>query len=334
MYIQLDKFLEVLKVTCPGEVEEFAGSCLDVDHGCVPVGLKVQYISNNQEPFVGLIENLGGSSEVLKNHYKNKKASLCLVLPPVGNARAAILFLECLEKYTGIPFFGNRKIIQIQVCSPGRLGNKYAGILTLGFYLGSDTLRTYDLEDLSTTFAFAPHVARGIRMVIYDGGGALVKEFEWWDFSTTSRFFKKTKHRIVRQQLPFAHERTDVLACSSRKDIENVNLIATLLVHAMMGGYWQELGMDFANDMTNLLSRHELSGHLDAPWVHEEDKADIRNLYLDNGRFIDALREVGAYALDEVARIGKRGGTGGILYEVSELLRKYRLEMFRQSYAY
>ena len=138
----------------------------------------------------------------------------------------------------------------------------------------------------------------------------------------------------MRQQLPFVHERTDVLACSSRKDIENVNLIATLLVHAMMGGYWQELGMDFANDMTNLLSQHELAGHLDAPWVHDDDGADIRNLYLDNGRFIDALREVGAYALDEAARIGKRGGTGGILYEVSDMLRKYRTEMVRQSYAH
>jgi len=333
MYVPFSKFLSVLNVVCPGKVEELACSCLAVEYGCVPVGLKVQYLSRNQKPFTGLIAALGGNIEVLKNRYKNKRASLCLVLPPVGSARAAILFLECLEKYTGIPFFGNPDI-QIQVCSPGRLGNRDAGILTLGFLLGSDTLRMYNLGDLSTTFAFDQDVARGIRMVIYDGGGSLVKEFEWWDCCTASYSFKKIKYRIVREQLPFSYERTDVLACSSRVDIENVNLMATLLVHAMMGGYWQDIGLGFAKDMTNLLLRHELAGHLDAPWVHTEDKLDIHKLFHANGLFIDAMQEVGAYALDEAERIRKRGGTGGILYEVSNLLRKYRLEMVRQSYAY
>src|SRR6516162_5593377 len=41
--------------------------------------------------------------------------------------------------------------IQIQVCSPGRLGARRSALLAIGFYLGSDTLRRYTLGDLATS---------------------------------------------------------------------------------------------------------------------------------------------------------------------------------------
>src|SRR6516164_3322602 len=55
------------------------------------------------------------------NYYKHSHASLCLVLPPVGSTRSAILLLECIEHFIGSALFSNPEI-QIQVCSPGRLG--------------------------------------------------------------------------------------------------------------------------------------------------------------------------------------------------------------------
>jgi hypothetical protein len=36
-------------------------------------------------------------------------------------------------------------------------------------------------------------------------------------------------------------------------DIQNINLLATLLVHAQYQGYWSQLGMQFEEEMEALL---------------------------------------------------------------------------------
>ena len=69
-----------------------------------------------------LVEGLGGAQKILDvNYYKHSHASLCLVLPPVGSARSAILLLLVYRHFIGSALFSNPEI-QIQVCSPGRLG--------------------------------------------------------------------------------------------------------------------------------------------------------------------------------------------------------------------
>src|SRR5262249_61029109 len=91
---------------------------------------------------------------------KHSHASLCLVLPPVGSARSAILLLECIEHFIGSTLFSNPKI-QIQVCSPGRLDARRSALLAIGFYLASDTLRRYTLGELATSFAKHQYYPRG-----------------------------------------------------------------------------------------------------------------------------------------------------------------------------
>ena len=54
-------------------------------------------------------------------------------------------------------------------------------------------------------------------------------------------------------------------------DIQNINLLATLLVHAQHQGYWNQLGMQFQEEMEALLERHVLNGLVDAPWVRTDD---------------------------------------------------------------
>jgi hypothetical protein len=46
----------------------------------------------------------------------------------------------------------------------------------------------------------------------------------------------------------------------SRLDIENINLLATLLIHAEHQGYWGKLGEQFEESMQSLLDRHLLAG--------------------------------------------------------------------------
>ena len=332
----LEDLLSVLHDRAPREVDAVALQHRRVEHGLLSVGLKIHLLDDGME-FCSLIERLGGTSRVMGgNMYKHAQASLCIVLPPVGNARTAILLLECIERFTGSALFGNRKV-QIQVCSPGRLGARRSGLLALGFYLGSDTLRRYALRDFETTVSRDPRYQRGQRLVIYDAGGDFDRGFEWWERSPAGT----DPH--IRRELPFRNGRTDLLTGSgSRLDIENINLLATLLVHVQRKGFWSRLGQQFEEDMLSLLDGHLLAGLADAPWVRiREDESD------GDARFFSALQELVAYAFEESARAyGKSGKwyrglseasarpSDGILHDVQALLNTYRAEVMRQSILY
>jgi len=300
-----------------------------VDQGLLSVGIKIHCLDGGQQ-FDRLVAALGGASKVLEiNHYKDARASLCLVLPAVGNAISAIHLIEYLERFIGSPIFNNPKI-QLQLCSPGRLSARGTAVLGIGFYLGSDTLRRYTQADLRTTFESDFLHPRGIRLVLYDAGGDFDRGFAWWN-----------KQGVLEPELPFKNGRTDLLIGSgSRLDIQNVNLLATLLIHSEYDGYWRLLGEQFRLDMESLLNRHILAGLLDAPWVRERS-AQIG----DDDRFFAALAELVAYAYGESTRVKERRfvlfGTwrdilarapNGILEEMQTLLSKYRTLLERQSH--
>jgi hypothetical protein len=133
-------------------------------------------------------------------------------------------------------------------------------------------------------------------LVLYDAEGDFDRNFDWWKESG--------KHRLVEPQLPFKNGRSDLLTGSgSRLDIQNINLLATLLVHAQYQGYWSQLGMQFQEEMEALLQRHVLSGLVDAPWVRADDPESD-----DDDGFFAALQELVAYAFEESVRIKKKGG--------------------------
>ncbi len=324
----LEDLLAVLHKTAPAKVDALALNRRRVEHGLVSVGLKIHCLDDGSQ-FSALVDKLGGSARILTiNVYKHSKASLCLVLPPVGSARSAVLFLECLEHFTGAAIFSNPKI-QIQVCSPGRLCPRRSAMLAIGFYLGSDTLRRYALGHLSTTVSKDGNYRRGKRLVIYDAEGEFERKFDWWERSAANT-------RRIRPQLPFRNGRTDLLAGSgSRFDIENINLLATLMIHADHGGYWGKLGEQFEAEMQALLDRHMLAGLVNAPWVAASDTNPG-----DERVFFSALQELVAYAFEESERVTKRPGSRyaipanparGILLEMQSLLNKYRNEVIRQS---
>ena len=116
-------------------------------------------------------------------------------------------------------------------------------------------------------------------------------------------------------------------------------LLATLLVHAQYQGYWNQLGMQFREEMEALLERHLLNGLVEAPWVRTDDPESD-----DDDGFFAALQELVAYAFEESARIKKKGrlfpgwheksvrSSGGILQEVQSLLQKYRSELVSKSH--
>jgi hypothetical protein len=129
----------------------------------------------------------------------------------------------------------------------------------------------------------------------------------------------------VRDHLPFLTSRTDILVGpGSPTDIHNINLLATLLMHAQAGeegGYWQSLGELFVRDFSALLDRHLLLGALEAPWVC---RTEIRGDPDADDAFLAALQEIMAYARSEVSRLTRAGAGTGILCEVQALLRTYR----------
>ena len=117
---------------------------------------------------------------------------------------------------------------------------------------------------------------------------------------------------------------TDILTCHSKRDIENVNLVASLLVHRVYDGLWAEVGRQFAHDVEALLARHMLSGVLDTNWSLGEHGINDFGLHL-------ALEELADYAFSERERIQSaierddlEAAKTGILFEMRELLEKYR----------
>jgi hypothetical protein len=327
-----DDLLALLHGHAPAKVDAVALDRRRVENGHLSVGIKIHCLDEGRQ-FTNLVDGLGGEQKILDiNLYKHSHASLCLVLPPVGNARSAILLLECIERFTGSTLFSNPHV-QIQVCSPGRLDARRSALLAIGFYLGSDTLRRYTLGELATSFTEHHYYPRGRRLVLYDAEGDFDRDFDWWTKDSA-------KHCLVEPQLPFERGRTDLLTGSgSRLDIENINLLSTLLVHAQYQGYWSELGMQCQQQLELLLERHLLSGLIDAPWVRTDDPNSK-----DDDRFFAALQELMAYAFEENVRIKKKGrlfsswheisarSSRGILQEVQTLLQDYRSELIRQSH--
>ena len=328
---KMEELLALLHRHAPATVDALALNRQRVEHGLLSVGLKIHCLDDGSG-FNGLIEGLGGASAILQvNSYKHAKASLCLVLPPVGSAHSAILLLESIEHFIGCKLFGNPKI-QLQVCSPGRLPPLRSALLAIGFYLGSDTLRRYTLADLETTFTKHHDFPRARRLVLYDARGDFERNYDWWERSGESR--------VIQPLLPFNNGRTDVLTGSgSRLDVRNINLLATLLIHAEYNGYWNRLGKQFEEEMQALLGQHLLAGLTDAPWVRTDDAASA-----NDDRFFAVLQELVAYAFGEAIRIKKSRrffvskwreiparSPDGILQEVQLLLQKYRKELVEQS---
>jgi len=175
---------------------------------------------------------------------------------------------------------------------------------------------------------------RGRRLVIYDAGGDFERGFEWWERSGNGT------DRLIRLQLPFENGRSDLLTGNgSRLDVENINLLATLLIHAEHQGYWSKLGEQFEEDMQSLLDRHLLAGLVNAPWVRTGDAESA-----DDTKFFSALQELVAYVFEESVRVKKTSGilfsrwheipagsSPGILHEMQSFLKKYRTEIVRQS---
>src|ERR1700738_888534 len=190
-----EDLLALLHGHAPAKVDAVARHRRRVEHGYLSVGLKIHCLGEGSQ-FSTLVEGLGGAHKILNvNLYKHSHASLCLVLPPVGSARSAILLLECIEHFIGSALFGNPEI-QIQVCSPGRLDPRRSALLAIGFYLGSDTLRRYSLGELATSFSTDINYPRGRRLVLYDANGGFDGDFDWW------KGFGP--HRLIEPQLPFA----------------------------------------------------------------------------------------------------------------------------------
>ncbi len=318
----LQDLLVALEPFAPIKVSAVSANHRRVDHGLLTVGLKLHSFGGC-EAFRPLIEELGGWSQIIEvNHYRRSSASFTLVLPPVGNARTAVQLLECIEAMIDIPIFGS-KHVQIQVCSPGRLSSSRAAMLAILFYLGSDVLRRYTLEDFETTYSSDKTLVeslrpfkRGSRLVLYDAPwGKFDKNFEWWRRrATTGRLWRK-------QKLPFGSARTDVLSAKSRIDIHNINLAATLLCHSQYAGFWAELGVQLEERLQKLLHDHLLDELLYASWLHTEEEVAT-----GDQEFMLALDQLMTYAIQDSfhSKKGRAVGRRGILVEVKQLFDEFR----------
>lgn len=321
--ISLEDLLGVLHAYAPAKVDALSYNKRSVEYGQLPVGLKIHDLDDVLQP---LTVRLGGLYK-RGNYYRHENASVCMVLPPVGSARAAVMLLECIDLAVGGRLFRN-PLVQIQVCSAGKLRSVSTALLGVGRYIGSDYFPKYNLDDFATTFTTRPKglvgvgyaYPRGKRMVIYDAEGAFDPDFEYW--------WPDSNGPLIEESLPFT-ERTDILDCKTPLDIYNVNLIATLLVHRTHGGYWGSLGESFVEEMSELLRHHYLEEVLIAPWVRGPGDPPQ-----EDGKFVEALREIIGCVYDDAVRMAKGGSREtGVLYRTKALLQRYRNAIARHAQA-
>ena len=124
--------LSLLQTKAPVTTATLAANFRRNEYGLLSVGLKIHCLDNG-EKFKELIEGLGGAARILEvNYFKDARASLCLVLPPVGSATSAIHLVQCIEQYIGSPVLANRQI-QLQLCSPGRLSARASALKQRGY---------------------------------------------------------------------------------------------------------------------------------------------------------------------------------------------------------
>ena len=289
-----------------GELANIIRSMRKIEHGLLPIGLKIHCASKHPP----------GKDFLLKGYFAAHNAGTCFNLPPVGSIESVERLLGKIAERAGLSYLNNPDF-QIQVCTPGKLNPYHAAILGIAFYLGSDQIRRYKCGDFVTTHA------TGDRLVIY-GAGVLDRRFEWWAKDINGKREVTT--------LP-AENRTDVLSCQSLHDIANVNLIASLLVHVEHGGYWVDIGLRFIDDIKKILEDHELSELLDVQWVKPEKENEETDIL-----FWGALQKMADYAFQDVLDITLARENGdqsrarrGILFEMHQLLSRYRAELFSRS---
>lgn len=289
----MEDLLSVLSDKAPAKADAVSKNRRVVQYGKLSVGIKLHFLKEIEalEPFFASLREVGGNQFLNPNGFKMSKAGWCMVFSPVGSAVTAIELLHTIEQGFGVPIFNN-PLIHLQVCSPGRLSPRQSALLAIAFYLGSDTLRRYDtLEDLETTFSRSATYPRARRIVLYDAEGTFERNFAFWKGVPPKR--------KVQSQLPFESGRSDVLVGpGSALDVKNINLIATLLIHAENNGYWKQFGFEFIKEMEGMLHRHGLLHLLDAPWVRDDEALSGR----DN-LFHPALQELVAFAFEQSARV-------------------------------
>ena len=299
----MDALLATLRKRCPEESKWLQQERNTVRDGLLSVGLKLHVLTSTPG-LDELIEELGGRQTTTEtNVYRKRASEYCIVLPPVGSAQAAIRLLQCIGRYTDTPIFDNPDI-HLQVCSPGQLDERRAAFLGIAFYLASDTLRLYTLEQFETTVSQDCY-HRKRRLVIYDAQGNFERDFAWWKNADGKR--------VVEPQLPFTERpRTDlIVGTGSPVDIKNINLIATLLVHSQFTayeGYWRELGKTFEEMWWALLRKHQLPGIVEAPWVRSRGQ--------------DAGDESFAAAFQELMQAAYEDSVRMMRYEATPVLQR------------
>lgn len=278
-----------------------------IHHGLMPIGLKIHAVHRK----------VPGLEFLAQGAFSAHNAGMCFNLPPVGNMRSVAHLFDVIRKRSGVSFLDNMDY-QIQVCTQGELRNANAAILGVCFYLGSDRVRRYRRENFTTTASYST----GDRLIIY-GAQGVEKSFKWWSGARGAP--------IVGPMPSTVSNRTDVLTAMSLRDIDTVNLVASLLIHLQFGGYWCDLGQQLVDDVRQLLSEHQLLGVLDVEWTR---KWSVNN---NDEEFLNALGELTSYVFEEVERINRAVHMGdqsaartGILYEMKEILAKYRAIVYQE----
>ena len=280
----------------------------------LPIGSKVHtQVAMNPAYFELVKEILGIDTSYFRLAHGHEDKTL--VLPPASSSLEVSLLINSLVLFGVIPLKAadvrrandpeGGGLPDAQICFAGRLNAEHCAIMGSATLLATDDgVRRYDPDAFLSNDSGAQ---TGARMMIYDGGAA----------------------NLVLPFLFGIDERTDVLGRRSTLDLENGQLVATVLSHFERDKPLGKFAPWFKVKYRAILERHGLEHVLEGSWVHDRRSSYTRReqeAHLDVVHTCTEAWHVHATEISEAERAGLPSPPG-IITEVNGLIGELRAKV-------
>ena len=222
--------------------KNFFKSARDESFGLLPVGGKIHVLHKIDAMRLEFVKQRLGLDST---GFRLLHADTSLLLPPMPSAAELKLVVTVLNAEGVI----DTEHPELQVCIPGRLPPDLCAILGASILLATEIGVKYDPNSFSTNAEVT-----GLRIMAYDAGGP-------------------------REAFPFSTPiggRTDMLGRRALSDIDNYQLLGTVLIRSKDFGPYGDLAKSYIAEFKQILAKYGLSEVLKTSWVAKnEAKGDF-----------------------------------------------------------
>jgi|GEM_PF-6848114 len=287
--------------------------------GLVPIGAKVHFSKPVNEEILTLVMNRFGLKD---SNFKLERSNKCLILFAVPSAGELELILECLSSFG----LSDDDSAQLQLCLPGWLSQRDAGMLTSTLLLSKEVPSLFTADSFKTT----QDEKTGARIVARHALG----------YHASPLFFMPPH--------PYNKQRMDVLLLTTFSEFRIAQDVGTALLmdrlnFGLLRKFWpiqgEGLSTQFEKDYLTLLKSTrfkvgipiEQGGSLvkvlDANWYYENPDAESQDDIGNQAHFDGAVDPCVQAYFDCMSCAEKTGDKTGIVFGMRESYLSFRTRL-------